>query len=195
MQRREVLRLLTSAAALTAIPAEWVLSLQQARADMAFFPGLRTLNPHQNATVTLISELIIPATDTPGATGAKVNEFIDMLLTDWFDAPDKNSFLEGLAHVDAHSRKRFAKDFVSCTSEQQLQLMKQFDDEAMVFVRTNKDAEYIPTPLAKGNFFYTFKKLTLVGYYTSEIGFKKELGKSIIPPGHDGCAPLTEAHR
>jgi Gluconate 2-dehydrogenase subunit 3 len=195
MERREVLRLLTSAAALSAIPSEWVLSLQQARADMAAFPGLRTLNPHQNATVTLISELILPATDTPGATGAKVNEFIDLILTDWFDAPDRNSFLEGLAHVDAHSQKRFGKDFVSCTSEQQLQLMKQLDDEAMVFVRTKKDVEYIPTPLSKVNFFYTFKKLTLVGYYTSEIGFKKELGKSIIPPGHDGCAPLTEAHR
>jgi glucoside 3-dehydrogenase (cytochrome c) hitch-hiker subunit len=195
MQRREVLRLLTSAAALSAMPSEWVLSLQQARADMAFFPGLRTLNPHQNGTVTLMAELIIPATDTPGATGAKVNEFMDMLLTDWFDAPDKNSFLEGLAHVDAQSKKHGGKDFVSCTSAQQLQLMKQFDDEAMVFARSQKEAEYIPTPLSKGNFFYTFKKLTLVGYYTSEIGFKKELGKSIIPPGHAGCAPLTEAHR
>jgi hypothetical protein len=195
MQRRELLRLLSSAAALSAMPSEWVLSLQQARADMAFFPGLRTLNPHQNATVTLLSELIIPTTDTPGAKGAKVNEFMDMLLTDWFDTPDKNSFLEGLAHVDAHSKKRFGKDFVTCTTAQQLQLMKLFDDEAMVFVRTKKEAEYIPTPLARDSFFYTFKKLTLVGYYTSEIGFKKELGKSIIPPGHAGCAPLTEAHR
>jgi Gluconate 2-dehydrogenase subunit 3 len=195
MERREVLRLLTSAAALSAIPSEWIVSLQQARADIAAFPGLRTLNPHQNATVTLISELIIPETDTPGATGAKVNEFIDLLLTDWFDTPDTNHFLEGLAHVDATSQKRFGKEFTACTTEQQLQLMKHFDDEAMLFVRTKKNAEYIPTPVSNGNFFYTFKKLTLVGYYTSEIGFKKELGKSIIPPKHDGCAPLTEAKR
>jgi hypothetical protein len=195
MERREVLRLLTSAAALSAIPSEWVLSLQQARADIAAFPGLRTLNPHQNATVTLISELIIPETDTPGATGAKVNEFIDLLLTDWFDAPDTNRFLEGLAHVDATSQKRFGKEFTACTSAQQLQLMKHFDDEAMVFARTQKDAEYIPTPVSNGNFFYTLKKLTLVGYYTSEIGFKKELGKSIIPPKHEGCAPLVEIKR
>ena len=46
-----------------------------------------------------------------------------------------------------------------------------------------------------GEFFYTLKKLTLFGYYTSEIGFSKELGDSIIPAGHDGCAPLVEIKR
>jgi hypothetical protein len=40
------------------------------------------------------------------------------------------------------------------------------------------------------HFFYTMKKLTLTGYYTSEIGFSKELGRYIIPPEHAGCAPV-----
>jgi len=39
-------------------------------------PVLKTLNPHQNATVTTIAELIIPQTHTPGAKAARVNEFI-----------------------------------------------------------------------------------------------------------------------
>jgi hypothetical protein len=194
MQRRDVLRLLTSAAAVSAMPLELVLSLQQARAQAKSFGGLRTLNPHQNATVTLISEYIIPETDTPGAKGAAVNEFIDLLLTDWFDNADTARFLQGLAHVDETSRKRFAADFIACTGSQQLQLMKQFDDGAMEFVRS-QTAHKSLTPISEVNFFYTLKRLTLVGYYTSEIGFKKELGKAIIPPAHDGCAPLTEARR
>jgi len=49
-----------------------------------------------------------------------------------------------------------------------------------------------PPPM---NFFYQMKKLTLAGYYTSEIGFLQELGKSIIPPGHAGCAPIQEVAR
>jgi hypothetical protein len=195
MHRRDVLRLLTSAAALSALPLDLVLSLQQARAQAKSLYGLRTLNPHQNATVTLISEYIIPETDTPGAKGTGVNEFIDLLLTDWFDHADTNCFLQGLGQVDARSRKRSGADFIACTDSQQLQLMKQFDDEAMEFVRSQKIATKTQTPLSEMNFFYTLKRLTLVGYYTSEIGFKKELGKSIIPPGHDGCAPLTAARR
>ncbi len=177
------------------MPLELVFSLQQARAQAKSFYGLRTLNPHQNATVTLISEYIIPETDTPGAKGAGVNEFIDLLLTDWFDSTDTNRFLQGLAQVDASSRKCFGADFVACTGSQQLQLMKQFDDETMEFVRSRKSAAKAHAPLSEVNFFYTLKKLTLVGYYTSEIGFRQELGESIIPPGHDGCAPLTEARR
>ena len=35
----------------------------------------------QNETVITLSELIIPTTDTPGAKAAKVNEFIDGVLS------------------------------------------------------------------------------------------------------------------
>lgn len=192
MQRRDVLKLLTSTVALSAVPMDLIMALQQARAESG--PStLRTLGPHQNATVTTVAELIIPETDTPGAKGAKVNEFMDLLLTEWFDQPEKDRFLEGLAQLDASSRKRFGADFIACNHSQQADLMKQFDDEAMESARTQKiaartDTTQPPPP----NFFYTFKRLTLVGYYTSEIGFKNELGKTIIPPKHRGCAPLTE---
>ena len=212
MERRNVLRLLGSTAAISALPLEALSFLQQAHAQMSQSAGLRTLNPHQNATVTLISELIIPETDTPGAKGAKVNEFIDLLLTEWFETEEKERFLQGLATIDPASRKRFRADFVSCTPAQQLDLMKQFDDGAMSFAhnrrapvttRTASARMQIPrtaatsahAPMQSGEFFYTLKKLTLFGYYTSEIGFSKELGDSIIPPGHDGCAPLVEIKR
>lgn len=195
MQRRDVLRLLTSSAVLSAMPLEFLQTLQLARAQAGPSTGLRTLNPHQNATVTVISELIIPETDTPGAKGAKVNEFIDLLLTEWFDETDTNHFLDGLVQVDAVSRKNFNTDFISCDPAQQIQLMKQFDGEAIEFARSQKIAPRSHTSLSGANFFYILKNLTLVGYYTSEIGFEKELGKSIIPPGHDGCAPLTEARQ
>lgn len=193
MQRRDVLKLLTSAAALSAIPLDLILAVQQAHAQASH--GLRTLNSHQNATVTRVTELIIPETDIPGAKGAKVNEFIDLLLTEWFDEPDAKHFLMGLAQVDAESRKSFGADFIDCNSTQQTERMKQMDDEAMEYARTQRLAGQSQTTPPPSNFFYTLKKLTLVGYYTSEIGFEKELGKSIIPPGHDGCAPLQEARR
>ena len=193
MQRRDVLRLLTTTAVASAMPLEILQSLQQARAEVGPTRGLRTLNAHQNATVTLLSERIIPETDTPGARGTKVNEFIDLLLTEWYDKPDTERFLQGIAEADADSRRRFGKDFVNCSATQQTELMTAWDNAAMTYARDTKAAAKAKTAAPPTNFFYTVKRLTVVGYYTSEAGFTKELKATIIPMKHAGCAPLSEA--
>src|SRR5262245_53303704 len=38
------------------------------------------LDEHQNQTLIVLSDLIIPETDTPGAKQALVNRFVDLLL-------------------------------------------------------------------------------------------------------------------
>jgi hypothetical protein len=190
MDRRDVLRLLGSAVALSAFPLEALAAIQQASAQAGQSIGLRTLDPHQNATITMIAEAIIPATDTPGAQGAKVNEFIDLLLTEWFEPSETREFLAGLADVDACSQKKFSADFVGCTPAQQTQLLQELDAAAQVYIASRKQAMQTHGVAPPMNFFYQMKKLTLAGYYTSEIGFSQELREKIIPADHSGCAPL-----
>ena len=189
MQRREVLKLLGSGIALSALPQEALAILGQASAE-AGRSNIRTLDAHQDATVTLISERIIPATDTPGAAGAKVNEFIDLLLTEWYEPEETSRFLAGLANVDNLSQQQFAAKFVDASEAQQVSLLNQLDASAMEFAQAQKKAVQANTPPPPMDFFYQIKKLTLAGYYTSQIGFQKELGRSIIPPKHAGCASL-----
>lgn len=192
MQRREVLRLLTSTAVAASMPFEMLQSLREARAQIGTAGPLRTLNPHQNDTIIVLTENIIPATDTLGAKGVKVNEFIDLLLTEWYDKPDTDQFLQGIAQADADSQRRFHKDFVACSPAQQVELMKTWDNGAMAYLQAVKASKTNKTAAPPADFFYTVKRLTLVGYYTSEVGFLKELGATIIPLKHAGCAPLSE---
>ncbi len=194
MNRREVLRLLGSAAAISALPVEALTAIQQASAEVAQSSGLRTLNPHQDLTLTTITEMIIPATDTPGAKGAKVNEFIDLLLTEWYDPADTKEFLAGLTSVDTRSNAKFSKVFIDATPAQQTELLTELDAGAMEFAVAQKKTMQTTIPPGPMNFFYQVKKLTLAGYYTSEIGFSQELGRSIIPP-HAGCVPIQEVAR
>jgi hypothetical protein len=42
----------------------------------------------------------------------------------------------------------------------------------------------------KGNFYDIFRGITLHGYYTSEIGFTKELKLQIIPGAQHGCEKM-----
>jgi hypothetical protein len=150
-------------------------------------PVLKTLNPQQNATVTTIAELIIPQTDTPGAKAARVNEFIDLILTEWYDEEEKSTFMSGLADIDSRTRDLYGKDFVNCVEKQQVEILQALDDE--VAAREENTRRRRTHPPQK-NFFFMMKQLTLVGYYTSQVGFEQELHSEIIPARHAACVPL-----
>ena len=129
MQRREALRLLASAAALPLLSRQAFSMFQAVHEQLPDQPVLKTLDPHQNATVTIISEIIIPQTDTPGAKAARVNEFIDLILTEWYDEEEKSIFMTGLTDVDTRARDLFGKDFVDCGEKSQIEILQALDDE------------------------------------------------------------------
>jgi len=189
MHRRQALRLLASAATLPLLSRE-AFSLFQAVHEQLPEPAvLKTLSPHQNTTVTSIAEIIIPQTNTPGAKAARVNEFIDLILTEWYDEEEKSTFMTGLADVDSHTRDLYGKDFVECGEKQQIEILQALDDEMAARAEDVRRRRNHPP---EKNFFFMMKQLTLVGYYTSQIGFEQELRAEIIPSRHASCVPLEE---
>jgi hypothetical protein len=156
--------------------------------------AFRTLNPHQNDTVVAMMDQIIPATDTPGAKGARVNEFIDVILSEWATEEERRSFLDGLAAVDKQSNELFGKDFAAASSSQQIALLRAMDDAASVNRgerrRHANNTVTEPDTQLKGDFFTVFKNITLHGYYTSEVAFTKELNLEIIPGSFHGCSAV-----
>ena len=192
MQRREALRLLMAGGVLPALPTNLFALFQGAHPASGY--TLRTLNPHQNDTVVAMIDQIIPATDTPGAKGARVNEFIDVILTEWADAEERKNFLDGLAGVDKQANDLFAKNFVDASPAQQVTLLRSMDESvAAQRTRRMRHGNTIPEERDKqlrGEFFNVFKGITVHGYYTSEIGFSQELNLQIIPGAQHGCAPL-----
>ncbi len=195
MQRRKVIRILLGTAALPLLPREVFALLSQVHAELPATPALKTLNPHQDAIVTTIAEWIIPQTDTPGAKATRVNEFIDLILTDWCDDRERAKFLAGLTKVDAQCRDLFGKDFVDCSNTQQKQMLTVLDEELTEIRQTEANLprrrrlEFEP---GDRPFFYVMKQLTLMGYFTSEAGAKQALHYEVIPSHHSQCAPLEE---
>jgi hypothetical protein len=196
MQRREVLKLLAAGAAIPVLSPSLMAHFHEAQAQVGPTYKLRTLSPQQNAQVVAMIDLIIPATDTPGAKGARVNEFIDVVLTEWATDSERQDFLNGLANVDKRSSELFGKNFTDASVEQQTTLLRAMDDVAMAG-HANRRARHgntIPEERdmqLHGNFWDVFKGITLHGYYTSEIGFTQEQNLQIIPGAYHGCVPLT----
>lgn len=193
MNRRDALRVLTAGAVLPALSPELFAFYRQAHPDAAY--SLRMLTPHQNDTVVAMIDQILPATGTPGAKGARVNEFIDVILTEWANDEERRHFLDGLADVDKQSNTLFGKDFAAAAAAQQVALLQSMDEAAAIARSERKDRppfwelEGRDTQM-QGDFFTVFKNMTLHGYYTSEIGFTQELELQIIPGAQHGCMPL-----
>ena len=81
MERREVLRLLGGGSVFSALSNDWLGATLRAQVTQQPPGTVRTLTPQQNDVVVAMSETLIPATDTPGAKAARVNEFISRRVT------------------------------------------------------------------------------------------------------------------
>ena len=148
----------------------------------------QTLSAAQNRLVTIFSERIIPATDTPGAEAAKVNRFIDHMLTNWNTEEEREHFLDGLEHVDELSQIRYDEIFEDLEKSEQVEVMKELEQEALKDPLPTLATDLKPV-------FSMMKEFTLIGYYTSEIGANQELNSDLIPGYYDACKPYSEVGR
>ncbi|MDG1708413.1 MAG: gluconate 2-dehydrogenase subunit 3 family protein [Emcibacteraceae bacterium] len=115
-----------------------------------------------------LADMIIPDTDTPGAIGAKVHHYIHAIVGDWYYDEERANFMKGLAAVDS--------GFMNTSVSERTAIMTMMDNE-----------------VADGKtFFEEFKELTLVGYFTSQIGAEEELRYEQYPGPYQGCVPFEQ---
>lgn len=148
----------------------------------------QALTAAQNEMVDTIAEVIIPATDTPGASAANVNRFIDAMVEGSYLPEDRDRFLQGLDDLNARCEDDYGAPFVDCTEEQQRALVGELDDETFGPDASEVDAESPP-------FFRMMKEMVIIGYYTSEIGATRELKTNRVPGYYDGDVPYDEVGR
>jgi hypothetical protein len=194
MDRRNILKLIAIGSALPLLPNKSLAMFREIHASLALAPKLKILNAHQDATVTAMAELILPQTDTPGAKTARVNEFIDRIVADWYSKEEQSRFLAGLTVVDNHAQSLFGMNFADATIEQQSAVLRALGEQM-----TEEAAALVSAPVGyrgsapepEDNFYYMFRDLTLTGYFTSEVGFTQQLHEEIIPGHFEGCVPFT----
>jgi gluconate 2-dehydrogenase gamma chain len=195
MDRRKILRCLASAAALPAIRGNFYDAFRFSRESLPTGGALKTLTADQNATVAAMADMMIPRTETPGALDVRVPEFIDLILSDWYDDRERAIFVEGLARVDEFSKQKFGKNFVELSADQRTEILRFLGDEMaseMAHLATGPRGYHGGTPEPHNNFYLMFRRLVLIGYFTSEDGSTQQLHFQVIPDHPDACAPLAK---
>jgi len=181
------------------------------RSNMPATPGeLRTLSPTQNATVTAMAEVILPETDTAGAATLRINEFIDLLLTEWVDEDARAPFLRAIDAIDNLARERYGNPFARCTATQQAHMIGDLDAQLAAMVTAQRDwhvrraqgllaaartgeppPRMLDEPSDPSNYaFHQLKRFVLTGYFTSEVGLQ-QTGFVMIPERWDGCVEIA----
>ena len=150
------------------------------------------LTPWRFQTLAQLSEMIIPATDTPGSIGAGVPQFIDGLLTDWAKPETRALYEAGIDFLDEQAQSAMGKDFLELGSEEQVTVLTAVED--LCFGKGSEAAEADgPDPKAG---YRELKKQINFGYYSSEVGCTQELQYELIPgPDARIDAPLEEVGR
>ena len=144
------------------------------------------LTDDEAGIVSQVAEIIIPKTDTPGAKEVGVPSFIDIMVKDCYKKEDQDRFRDGLKAFNDAAEKEYGDPFVELDEADQLAFTKKIHDEAVKAEQTTKPAP--PRP-----FILTAKELTMLGYFTSEVGATQVLQYEAVPGRYDGCIPLTEA--
>jgi glucoside 3-dehydrogenase (cytochrome c) hitch-hiker subunit len=172
MHRRELLRLIGTGAVLPFLPRSLDRAIEFGREahHAALAHGLEALSPAQAELVTTLADLILPRTDTPGASDVGVTAFIDHLLAHWYHDDERTGFLAGLGEID----RLAGGSFVGLDPARQSEILTRIDGEKGE--RGSAEAE-----------FGRLKSLTLYGYFTSERVVKEVTRDPIIPGRFDGC--------
>lgn len=124
----------------------------------------RFFNTEDYRTISRIADLIIPETDTPGAVGAGVPAYIDIIIARNTD--QQLVVADGLRWLDGEAGKTGGKRFVELAEEQQLSILQPLCDAHDA--DNNNRARTV-------QFFSLMKSLTADGYYTSQVGLMNEL--------------------
>jgi len=135
------------------------------------------LSAVQFATVAAAAERILPRTDTPGAADVGVPAFIDLMVGEYMTPAEKQTFLAGLAEVDAVSAQSYRKAFRELTGAEQDALLKRLAAAAQG---------------KTGTFFQLLREVTLAGYFTSETVGKTVTHYDPIPGPFQGCIPIAQ---
>ena len=138
-----------------------------------------TFSAQDIALLDEVADTILPETKTPGAKAAHVGAFMAVMVTDSYDDQQQAIFRAGMQKLNAAS-----PSFMAATPAQRLAQLEQLDREQKAYMDARAEG-------APPHFFRLMKELTLLGYFTSEIGCTQAMRYRETPGRFDPCTPYT----
>lgn len=183
MNRREAIGRVALLLGGTVIGAEFFVSGCKSGTEVRDIPGL--FEPDNVAWLNEVGETILPQTATPGAKAANVGQFMAVMVRDCYTPEDQKIFLDGLKKLDDAAQKKSGSKFIDLNAADRTALLNDLDKEQKEYTKTKKEKD-------PNHYFRMIKELTLLGYFTSEVGATKALRYVAVPGRYDGDYPYKK---
>ena len=151
-------------------------------------PEKQFLSASQVNLLDEVGETILPATSTPGAKAAHVGSFMAVMVRDCYPPEDQKTFLSGLSKLDEDTKKQTGKTFLACTPAERTAVLTKLDAEQKAFTANQRKDD-------PSHYFRMMKQLTLLGFFTSEVGATKALRYLPVPGHYDGNLPYKKGDK
>ncbi|HMC56825.1 MAG TPA: gluconate 2-dehydrogenase subunit 3 family protein [Gemmatimonadaceae bacterium] len=169
-----------------------------------------------------VADTILPTTSTPGAKAAQTGAFMAMMVRDTYDEKDRKTFRDGMQAIDDATKKAHNVGFMQATPQQRLSVLEQLDRDQKSISDTretnarNRSLAWLSDQRSEGaaggtpsqtnpaagitedppkHYFRMMKELTLLGYFTSEIGMTQAQRYIETPGRYDPCVPYAAGEK
>jgi Gluconate 2-dehydrogenase subunit 3 len=176
-------------------------SFAPAAIEQAMAQGTGTFTAADVALLDEIAETILPETSTPGAKAAKVGAFMALMVTEAYDERSRQVFQQGLRQLEDACRRAHAVPFMQASAAQRLSLVETLDREQHAVMEARAPKRRVRAPAAESgsdepaHYFRLMKELTLLGYFTSEIGCTRAMRYIEAPGRFDPNAPYSRGDK
>jgi hypothetical protein len=173
----------------------FAFSFEPAAIEKAMAQGAGAFTAADVALLDEIAETILPETSTPGAKAAKVGAFMALMVSEAYDERTRQVFQQGLRQLDEACRQAHASPFMQASAAQRLSLVEALDREQHAVMEDRAPKLRVRAPASPSasdqpaHYFRLMKELTLLGYFTSEIGCTRAMRYVESPGRFDPNAP------
>jgi len=190
--RREAIRLVSALVGGAALVGQSALMSGCAARDVRPVPLAQLFTANDLALLDEIAETILPETRTPGAKAAGVGPFMAMMVAEAYDGREQQIFLDGLADLERACIALHGAPFLASSPAQRTALLVQIDREQLEHMRLQERRGRVDAP---AHYFRMIKELTLLGYFTSQIGYTQAMRYVETPARFDPCVPYVPGEK
>ncbi len=200
MNRRTAIKNLTMSLGYTVAAPTIFNMLSSCTAEVNTWSPL-FLSSEEKHIVTLLVDIILPASDTPGALDVNVPQFLDMMYYDIEKKENQDLFKKGASIFSEKLKNQFGSDVAKGSKEQFETLLGFYFDisgkaTATIFKEQRLPIENLTDPQIENRSLYKFlisvRAYTLFGYFTSEKIGEEILNYDPVPGIQIGCMSIED---